>query len=206
MDRQQQLGGLVLAGGQGSRMGYVNKGLQILRGRHMVDYALAALQQTCDEVFISANQDVADYLQKGVGVLQDAECWQGCGPLAGVMTAQAHFAAKIATIQVLPCDSPLVDAAVVHTLSQALHEGNARAVYAQTPEQMHPVVFQFKREAWDDLQQFLQHASKHSIRKWLHRIGAQAVMFKDEALFRNINDQASLERLQTEGWENQSWR
>src|SRR4051812_20703645 len=50
--------GIVLAGGRGSRMGGVDKGLQPLRGKPMVVWAIARLKPQVEEIVINANQNL----------------------------------------------------------------------------------------------------------------------------------------------------
>ena len=53
--------GIVLAGGQGSRMGGVDKGLQVFRGKPMVAHVIERLAPQVDEVIINANRNVEAY-------------------------------------------------------------------------------------------------------------------------------------------------
>ena len=190
------LGGLILAGGQGSRMGYVNKGLQPWFTGRLIHPALQVLQQECAYVAISANHDVPLYQTMGVEVWPDALQWVGCGPLAGVISSVAQFPKYIETIQILPCDVPLLSTRVVKRLNEVLQGSIAPAVYAQTRSQTHPVICQLRRDALVNLAAFLQQAGKHSIRRWLLQMGAAAVWFEDESEFANVNDVATLKVLQ----------
>jgi molybdopterin-guanine dinucleotide biosynthesis protein A len=63
--------GLVLAGGQGRRMGGVDKGLQPLRGRPMIEWVLERLKPQVTEVVINANQNQAEYARYGCRVVAD---------------------------------------------------------------------------------------------------------------------------------------
>ncbi|HSU63128.1 MAG TPA: NTP transferase domain-containing protein, partial [Burkholderiales bacterium] len=56
-----QVSGIVLAGGQGRRMGSVDKGLQLLHGRPMVQWVIERFAPQVDEVLINANQNVEKY-------------------------------------------------------------------------------------------------------------------------------------------------
>ena len=190
------LGGLILAGGQGSRMGYVNKGLQPWFTGRLIHPALHVLQQECAHVAISANQDVPHYQAMGVEVWPDAPQWVGCGPLAGVISSVAQFPKHIETIQIVPCDAPLLSTRVVKRLNEVLQDSTAPAVYAQTRSQTHPVICQLRRETLVNLAAFLQQTGKHSIRRWLMQLGAEAVRFEDESEFANVNDVATLKVLQ----------
>jgi molybdenum cofactor guanylyltransferase len=74
--------GLVLAGGQGSRMGGVDKGLQVFRGKPMVAHVIERLAPQVDELLINANRNPADYGRFGHRVIAD-EIEGFAGPLAG---------------------------------------------------------------------------------------------------------------------------
>src|SRR5258708_15164674 len=53
--------GIVLAGGLGRRMGGVDKGLQPLRGKPMVEHVLALLSPQVNEIILNAKQNAAIY-------------------------------------------------------------------------------------------------------------------------------------------------
>ena len=62
--------GIVLAGGLGRRMGGVDKGLQPLRGKAMVEHVLARLAPQVDEIVINANQNLERYSAFGHRVFE----------------------------------------------------------------------------------------------------------------------------------------
>jgi molybdopterin-guanine dinucleotide biosynthesis protein A len=77
--------GLILAGGRGTRMGAVDKGLQILAGQPMTLHVLQRLQPQVKRVLINANQNLASYEAFGTPVFPDVI--DGfAGPLAGLQT------------------------------------------------------------------------------------------------------------------------
>ena len=105
--------GIVLAGGKGSRMGGVDKGLQPLRGKPMAAWAIARLKPQVDEIVINANQNLEIYAAFGYRVVPD-EIGGFAGPLAGLhagLNAATHPLA--ATV---PCDSPFLPADLVSRL------------------------------------------------------------------------------------------
>ena len=63
--------GVVLAGGQGSRMGGVDKGLQPFRGKPMVAHAVERLGAQVDELLINANRNPEAYAAFGHRVIAD---------------------------------------------------------------------------------------------------------------------------------------
>src|SRR5438093_31335 len=95
--------GVVLAGGQGRRMGGVDKGLQPLRGKPMAQWALERLAPQVDEVLINCNQNLDAYARFGYRVVPD-EIGGFAGPLAGLhacLNAASH-----PLVVTVPCDSP----------------------------------------------------------------------------------------------------
>ena len=62
---------VILAGGQGRRMGGADKGLMDYRGRPLVEWVLAALEPQVAEIVISANRHLERYAAYGRRVLPD---------------------------------------------------------------------------------------------------------------------------------------
>jgi len=70
---RDQITGIVLAGGRGSRMGGVDKGLQSHKGTPLALHALLRLQLQVGEVMINANRNLGAYESMGVPVWPDAQ-------------------------------------------------------------------------------------------------------------------------------------
>jgi molybdopterin-guanine dinucleotide biosynthesis protein A len=77
--------GLILAGGRGTRMGSVDKGLQPFRELPMALHVLHRLQPQVGGLMINANRNLAAYEAFGVPVWPDAMTGFP-GPLAGLQT------------------------------------------------------------------------------------------------------------------------
>jgi len=67
-----QITGVILAGGRGSRMGGVDKGLQTFRGMPMAMFTLLRLAPQVGEIMINANRNLAAYESFGVPVWPDS--------------------------------------------------------------------------------------------------------------------------------------
>jgi len=184
MDR---VSGIVLAGGQGRRMGGVDKGLQPLRGKPMVAWALERLAPQVDEIIVNANQNLEAYSAFGHRVVPDAIAGFA-GPLAGLhagLTAVSHPLAVT-----VPCDSPFLPLDLVARLRKALQE-NDLAV-AKTGDQPHPVFSLVRRSVLEHLAQFLTSGGR-KIDAWYATLKVIEVAFDDEAdAFRNINTRQEL--------------
>jgi molybdopterin-guanine dinucleotide biosynthesis protein A len=181
--------GIVLAGGQGRRMGGVDKGLQPLRGRPMIEWVLERLAPQVSEVMVNANQNLERYGKYGHRVVPD-EIAGFAGPLAGLhagLKAAAH-----PLVVTVPCDSPFLPADLVSRLKNALKE-NQLAV-AKTGDQPHPVFALMKRDVRESLEAFLAQGGR-KIDAWYAALKVVEVSFDDEAdAFRNINTLEELKR------------
>jgi len=179
--------GIVLAGGQGRRMGGVDKGLQPLRGKPMVAWALERLAPQVDEILVNANQNLEAYAKFGHRVVPDA-IGGFAGPLAGLhagLTAASHPLAVT-----VPCDSPFLPLDLVARLRQAL--GDHDLAVAKTGDQPHPVFSLVRRAVLDHLAQFLSSGGR-KIDAWYATLKVVEVSFDDEAdAFRNINTREEL--------------
>jgi molybdopterin-guanine dinucleotide biosynthesis protein A len=180
---------IVLAGGQGRRMGGVDKGLQLLRGRPMIEWVLARLAPQVAEVIVNANQNIQSYEKYGHRVVPDG-IGGFAGPLAGL-----HAGLKVASqplVVTVPCDSPFLPADLVSRLQGSL--GEKDLAVAKTGEQPHPVFALMKRQVRESLEAFLAQGGR-KIDAWYAALKVVEVSFDDEAdAFRNINTLEELGR------------
>jgi molybdopterin-guanine dinucleotide biosynthesis protein A len=184
--------GVVLAGGQGRRMGSIDKGLVLLQGRPMVQHVLERLRPQVDEILINANQHRADYEAFGHAVFPD-EIGGFAGPLAGLQVGLAQ--AKYPLVATVPCDSPFLPADLVARLAAALAAREADLAVARTFEQPHPVFALVRRTVLPHLTRFLEEGGR-KIDAWYATLSTVEVPFDDEAdAFRNINTPDELQRI-----------
>jgi len=185
--------GVILAGGQGRRMGGVDKGLRGLRGKPMVAWVLERLVPQVDEVLINANQNLDIYAQFGQRVIADQIAGYA-GPLAGLHCGLS--AASHSLIATAPCDSPFLPADLVARLKNALETQKAQLAVAKTGTQAHPVFCLCRREVLPHLTQFLADGGR-KIDAWYATLHVIEVAFDDETeAFSNINTAEELAALE----------
>jgi len=192
MMEQGMISGLVLAGGRGSRMGNVDKGLQPFRSSTMVEHVLARLRPQVGPVAISANRNLDTYRAFGAMVLPD-EIADGVepypGPLAGLEAGLRQCATPY--LLAVPCDSPFLPADLAARLSTALEEADADVAYAATQEagkraQPHPVFCLVRADRLPVLSAYLREGGRR-VDGWHRDLKAVEVVFDDADAFRNIN-------------------
>ena len=181
--------GLILAGGQGRRMGGVDKGLQPLRDRPMVEWVLERLQPQVADIVINANQNRDTYARYGHPVIGD-EIGGFAGPLAGL-----HAGLKSTTrpfILTVPCDSPFLPDDLQARLHAASIAANADLAVAKTGDRSHPVFALVRSSVLPHLETFLQGGGR-KIDAWYATLNVIEVSFDDEAdAFSNINTRDEL--------------
>lgn len=175
--------GLILAGGQGRRMGTVDKGLQFLRGKAMVHWVLERLRPQVADIIINANQNQGQYAYYGHMIVSD-EIGGFAGPLAGLHAGLKH--AMRPYILTVPCDSPFLPADLAERLHRGLAEAGADLAVAKTGAQPHPVFALVRAAVLPSLEEFLRGGGR-KIDAWYATLKHVEVPFEDEAAFSNIN-------------------
>ena len=191
-----QITGLVLAGGRGSRMGGVDKGLQNHRGMPLALHALLRLQAQTGATLLNANRNLGAYESFGAPVWPDP-IEDFAGPLAGFLAGLEHC--ETPYLVTVPCDTPDFPLDLVERLAAALDAQDADIAYATTLEdgceQAHPVFCLMKSALVESLVAFI-HAGARKIDTWFAQHRAVGVRFDDPAAFFNANTAAELARLQ----------
>jgi molybdopterin-guanine dinucleotide biosynthesis protein A len=181
--------GIVLAGGQGRRMGGVDKGLVAFRGAPMVAAVIARLAPQVGAIVVNANQNTDAYAAFGHRVVPDA-VGGFAGPLAGLHAGLAAVATRYAVT--VPCDSPFLPHDLVARLGAALDAHDAELAVARTFDQPHPVFALVRADVRPNLEAFLAGGGL-KIDAWYAALRVIEVAFDDEAdAFRNINTRDEL--------------
>ncbi|MNK04202.1 Molybdenum cofactor guanylyltransferase [compost metagenome] len=192
-----QITGLILAGGRGTRMGTIDKGLQLFRDAPMALHVLMRLSPQVGYIMINANQNIAPYEGFGVPVWQD-EMQGFAGPLAGLQTGLIHCETDY--LVTAPCDSPFLPTDLVQRLADGLEENNADLAVAVTgsgdTRQAHPVFCLVKASLLPHLTLYLQEGGR-KFDKWYSSLAVAEVHFEDEDAFRNINTLDDLRKYET---------
>ena len=122
-----EITGLVLAGGRGSRMGGVDKGLQNFNGMPLALHTMLRLQAQTGQLMINANRNLAAYESFGAPVWPDVLA-DYAGPLAGFLTGLERC--ETPYLVTVPCDTPLFPLDLVARLAQALEREQAEIAMA----------------------------------------------------------------------------
>jgi molybdopterin-guanine dinucleotide biosynthesis protein A len=193
---REQITGLILAGGRGSRMGGVDKGLQNHQGLSLALHALLRLGPQVGNVMINANRNLGAYEAMGVPVWPDAMP-DYPGPLAGLLTGLERCETPF--LVSVPCDTPNFPQDLVARLGEALVSADAEIAMAAAIEdgtlRTQPVFCLLKCELLESLVRYMQ-GGQRKIDRWTAMHRCVVVEFDDAAAFFNANTPGELQQLQ----------
>ncbi len=201
----QDITGLILAGGRGSRMGGVDKGLQNFNGMPLALHTLMRLGPQVETVMVNANRNLAAYESFGAAVWPDASA-DFAGPLSGFLVGLER--AETSYVLCVPCDTPRLPLDLAERLGAALVREDADIAMAAAPEtkadgtseiRTQPVFCLMKIELSESLVKFT-HAGGRKIDAWTAQHKTVVVPFDaphdDPLAFANVNTLVDLQTLE----------
>lgn len=154
---------LLLAGGQGSRLGGIDKGLVSFDGEPVAERLSRLLAQHGNEVLISCNRNADKYRQWADRLVHDPQP-DYPGPLLGILSAMR--VASGSHLLVVPCDMPLLDAPLLQALIALASEHPEQAIALQSGDQLQPLICILPLALLAVLERAWQ-AGQRSPRRWL---------------------------------------
>ncbi|PCI69546.1 MAG: molybdenum cofactor guanylyltransferase MobA [Piscirickettsiaceae bacterium] len=183
---------VILAGGDGRRIGGLDKGLLNLAGKPIIKHILEAITPQCDSVIINANRNTKNYQQYSYPVISD-QIEKSQGPLAGFLMALNYSTHPY--VITLPCDAPSIPSDFTQRMYQALMTSNSDIAVAHDGENLQPMHALIKCSLADNLQKFMQ-TGERKTRHWFDLNKTVIVNFSDcPDAFVNINTAEQLELL-----------
>ena len=196
MINQKEISGLILAGGRGTRMGGIDKGLQMHLGLPLAQHALERLSPQVGALMLNANRNLSTYQAMGVPVWQD-EMPDFPGPLAGMLAGLMHCDTPY--LVTVPCDSPNFPTDLVVRLALGLVDASADLATAYTREagelRAQPVFCLMRIALRNNLRAFIESGERKTGLFAAQHRGAK-VVFDDAAAFANANTLGELAELQ----------
>jgi molybdopterin-guanine dinucleotide biosynthesis protein A len=176
--------GVILAGGQGRRMGGTDKALLPLAGKPLIRHVLNRLRLQVPQVLISANGDPARFAGMDCEVVADRNPE---GPLSGILAAM-HRAAALGATHVLsvPVDAPFLPTDLLARLVAAARGAPGGLALAGTPGQLHPTFGLWPVTLAPALAAFLAEGNAKMM-QFADRQGAATALFADPSGFLNLN-------------------
>ncbi len=191
--------GVILAGGQGRRMGPdsggADKALLPVAGVPLLARVIARIEPQVEALALSANGDAGRFAGYGLPVLPDegAADRGAAGPLAGLLAA-LRWAAPLGASAVLsaPVDGPFLPGDLCPHLCLAAETTASGLAIAQAGGRVHPTYGLWPVALAQPLADFLASDAKPKVMDFASAQGAALAAFADEVAFMNLNTPADL--------------
>ena len=189
--QSEAITGVVLAGGRATRMGGVDKGLQLLNGRPLWRHVADSLEPQVGRLVISANRNLEYWHTSGYAVYRDTQA-DFPGPLAGMLAIMQQVDSPWFVF--CPCDTPFIPSFLVERFLQ--QKASAPVVWVHDGERDHPAVALVHRQIIPELEAYLAHGERR-VMVFMRQVGGRPVNFSDvKSAFINVNTLDELQQMQ----------
>lgn len=182
--RQDDITGVLLAGGQSRRMGGGDKGLLTFGSETMLGHVIGRFAPQVGKLVLNANGDPSRFADFDLAVVADT-VEGNVGPLAGVLAGMAW--AREATpsaryIATASTDAPFLPLDLIEKLRETAEAHPGGIAIARSGGHLHPVIGLWPVAHYDDLEQALREDGIRKVVRWTDRHGTLPVDFADVAI------------------------
>ena len=180
---KNEITAVILAGGQASRMDGDDKGLIVFRELPLIAHVVNITKPKVNQTLISANRNLEEYANFGKVISDDLEGYQG--PLAGI--SKALQVCSTPYLLVFPCDSPLIDAALIDSLIEKMEVTKADICVAHDGSIMHATFAIMQTKLEKNLEEFLEEGGR-KMALWYRQQNLERIDVSSHLeVFTNIN-------------------
>ena len=173
--------GIILAGGESSRMNYQDKAWLLYEGEPLIHRAINRLSLQVSQILISKNSSDQRYDKLPYTCVQDLNATFD-GPLAGIHACSRHVKTPLALV--IPCDTPNVPKNLISLLLPRLDI--ADAVVPSFGGTCQPLFMLAKTSILGSIAPYLSGGGR-SVKGWLQNLSIAQVNFFSPDAFTNIN-------------------
>jgi len=175
---------VILAGGQGKRVGERQKALLLYQGKPLLYWVLQRLPKTPVPILLNVNSQNLAYQTYDLSLFSDE--FQGfLGPLAGMQAAWEQVTGD--WIVFVPCDNPRLPDHLIERLIQRYSIDPAPLVVAYDGQRVQPLYLLMHRSMASNLKRALE-KSHLSVSRWIKENPHACADFSDQPqAFQNIN-------------------
>ena len=198
--KNHPIAAVILAGGRATRMDYLDKPLENLCNKPLIEWTLEALQGHEVYVMISANHNTKKYEYLQLPIVNDIYS-RYCGPLIGIYSAMVWIEANLIDppqkLLCLPGDVPIFPPTLIHRLLDEFNSSSDEVAWTECDGQVQPLFSIWSLASKNKL--------KDAIAKGIYGPKRAMPMLKNKLVqiertspldFQNINDQDSLNYVQ----------
>ncbi len=170
--------GVVLAGGESSRMGE-EKSLMQFKEQKLIEFSITALKPYCSEILISSSKNIHQTFSYRI----IADEYHKIGPIAGIHSALRNSHTDF--IIILPCDSPMVKSQFVEYLLSQIGE-NDKVIVPQYQSNKEPLFAIYHKSILPVIELQIKNQD-YRLTHILDKVNAKVIEVTDRSCFVNIN-------------------
>lgn len=187
---------VILAGGEGRRMGGEDKARIALNGRPLIRHVMDRLGPQARKLAISCHSSPERFDDLAVPVIPD-EFNERLGPIGGILSALDWAATHMPDadhILTVPTDTPFLPTDLVRRLRFAREMADLNMACACSGDQIHSVIALWPVAIRAVLRRSLERAPERNVRNWTRRVGCAYAIWpaEPEDPFFNVNTPADL--------------
>jgi molybdopterin-guanine dinucleotide biosynthesis protein A len=183
--------GLILAGGEGQRMGGADKALLALAGRPMLEHVIERFSPQVDDLALSANGDASRFAAFDLAVLADTASH---GPLSGVLAGlDWAFGLGATALVSAAVDTPFLPCDLVPRLVWAAEAAPCGVAVARSGGRDHPTLALWPTDLRNPLRDALAQG-RYRVMDFARAQEAASAEFDEGTSFLNINTPGDLAR------------
>ncbi len=190
---KDNISGLILAGGRGTRFNDADKGLIAYKDSTLVEHAIARLQPQVSNIIVSANRNFEFYQGLNIPFIKDRITGYS-GPLAGIHAALENM--DTPWLVSIACDTPCFPLNYVEQLMQSVKKDNSLIAVASSHNRLQNISMLLHQSLYLSLDTFLK-AGERKAQIWLEQHNPAIVEFNHPAhAFYNINSPDELSEIE----------
>ncbi len=180
MDTQTtKFSGIILAGGEGKRVGGRDKGLICYHNKPLIEHVINQVKSQTEQIIISANRNIKQYEAYGCQVVSDSK--QQChGPMAGIAAALPFC--NNDWVLIVPCDMPLLPTDLI----QQLASSSQKNIYIAESSQRLQLVFLMHKKLLPSITQSLNN-NQLRLMQWAKSQQHEVIAISGDDTFKNFN-------------------
>ncbi len=172
---------IILAGGEGKRVGSVDKGLLEYKNKPLIEHIINTMAQQVDDIVISANRNTERYKHYSKKVISD-ESEKYLGPLAGIDAALPHCAHD--WVMIVACDIPFLPDDIIDKFLLNRTDSN---LYIAESDKKFQLVMLLHKKLHDSIKRSLSEGQLRLMR-WAKSQQPEIIVFQDDKVFKNFNN------------------
>ena len=179
----KKITGLVVCGGKSTRMG-TDKSKILYHGEQQRYYLYKMLEPFCDEVYISCNEEQAQYLDPAYRFIEDEEAYANIGPAASLLSAVKKVPQR--NWLAVACDYPFINTENIERFIGTLKDKTEAAAFYNPQKKVYePLLAYYAAHSIEYMINVLK-GENYSLQHYLKIINADKHV-ADQLEVKNIN-------------------